>query len=231
MTNKRMRVLKFGGTSVGSVESITNVKKIVEVIDEPVVVVVSALGGITDKLIETSRLAAAGNEKYRDEFVAMYKRHFDMIDAIIPEGTRRDDLKEQVQTMFGELKSIYHGVFLIRDMTQKTANVIVSYGERMSSHIVAALIDGAVWRDSRDFIKTVRKQNKNLVDFDTTLRLTAQLFASMPDRVIVPGFIASDISDGETTNLGRGGSDYTAAIIAAAANAWRLKYGLMLTDL
>lgn len=218
-----MRVLKFGGTSVGSVESITNVKKIVEAIDEPVVVVVSALGGITDKLIETSRLAAAGDEKYSEEFNAMVERHRAMVEAVIPAGETRDALNVRLEALLGELRSIYHGVYLIRDMTQKTANVIVSYGERMSSQIVSALIDGASCYDSREFIKTVRKHNRNLVDFDVTLRLTLQTFARMPKIVVVPGFIASDIADGETTNLGRGGSDYTAAIIAAALNASALE--------
>ncbi len=218
-----MRVLKFGGTSVGSPESILNLKKIVEAVDEPVIVVVSALGGITDKLIATSRLASAGDSKYRDEFNAMIERHRNMIDAVIPDGTRRDALCDRIETLFDELRSIYHGVYLIRDLTEKTANVIVSYGERMSSQIVATLIDGARWYDSRDFIKTTRRQNRNLVDFDNTLRLIGQTFARMPKAAVIGGFISSDLNDGETTNLGRGGSDYTASIVAAALDAAALE--------
>ena len=218
-----MRVLKFGGTSVGSPESILNLKKIVEAVNEPVVVVVSALGGITDKLIETSRLASMGDGKYRDEFNAMIERHRDMIDTVIPDGVRRDALYDRIETLFDELRSIYHGVYLIRDLTEKTANVILSYGERMSSQIVATLIDGARWYDSRDFIKTTRRQNQNLVDFDNTLRLVKKTFARLPKIAVIPGFIASDLGDGETTNLGRGGSDYTAAIVAAALDASALE--------
>jgi len=218
-----MRVLKFGGTSVGSPESILNLKKIVENVDEPVIVVVSALGGITDKLINTSHLAAAGDPKYRDEFNAMIERHRNMIDTVIPDGARRDALYDSIETLFDELRSIYHGVYLIRDLTAKTANVIVSYGERMSSHIVSTLIDGARWYDSREFIKTSRRQGQNLVDFDVTLRLVSKTFARVPKVAVIPGFIASDINDGETTNLGRGGSDYTAAIVASALNASALE--------
>lgn len=218
-----MRVLKFGGTSVGSPESILNLKKIVEAVDEPAVVVVSALGGITDRLISTSHLAAKGDPKYRDEFNSMIERHRNMIDTVIPDGTRRDALYDRIETLFDELRSIYHGVYLIRDLTEKTANVIVSYGERMSSQIVSTLIDGARWYDSREFIKTSRRQGQNLVDFDVTLRLTAATFSRVPRVAVIPGFIASDINDGETTNLGRGGSDYTAAIVASALNAAALE--------
>lgn len=208
---------------MGSVESLTNVKKIVENINEPVVVVVSALGGITDRLIRTSQLAVAGDDNYRNEFDAMVDRHHGIIDAVIPAGAAHDALKAKVDALLDELRSIYHGVYLIRDMTQKTANVIVSYGERMSSQIVSAFIEGSQCYDSREFIKTVRKQNRNLVDFDVTIRLVIQTFARMPRIAVVPGFIASDANDGETTNLGRGGSDYTAAIIAAALNASTLE--------
>lgn len=208
---------------MGSVESLTNVKKIVENINEPVVVVVSALGGITDRLIRTSQLAVAGDDNYRNEFDAMVDRHHGIIDAVIPAGAAHDTLKAKVDALLDELRSIYHGVYLIRDMTQKTANVIVSYGERMSSQIVSAFIEGSQCYDSREFIKTVRKQNRNLVDFDVTIRLVIQTFARMPRIAVVPGFIASDANDGETTNLGRGGSDYTAAIIAAALNASALE--------
>lgn len=218
-----MRVLKFGGTSVGSPESILNLKKVVEAVDEPVIVVVSALGGITDRLIETSRLASAGDASYRDELNSMIERHRNMIDTVIPDGPRRDALYDRIETLFDELRSIYHGVYLIRDMTDKTANVIVSYGERMSSQIVATLVDGARWYDSREFIKTSRRQGHNLVDFDTTLRLVAKTFARVPKAAVIPGFIAGDVNDGETTNLGRGGSDYTAAIVAAALNASALE--------
>lgn len=208
---------------MGSPESILNLKKIVEAVDEPAIVVVSALGGITDRLIATSRLAAKGDSKYRDEFNAMIERHREMIDTVIPDGVRRDTLSDRIETLFDELRSIYHGVYLIRDLTEKTANVILSYGERMSSQIVATLIDGARWYDSRDFIKTTRRNSQNLVDFDNTMRLVKQTFNRVPKKAVIPGFISSDLNDGETTNLGRGGSDYTASIVAAALEASALE--------
>ncbi|MEG1579873.1 MAG: bifunctional aspartate kinase/homoserine dehydrogenase I [Bacteroidaceae bacterium] len=230
-----MKVIKFGGTSVGSIESILNVKRIVEKQSEPTIVVVSALGGITDKLLQTSTLAAEGNERYRDVFADMFLRHHQIIDAILPESENRLCLLQRIDALFSDLKSIYQGVFLIRDLTQKTADVIVSYGERLSSLIVAELIDGAVWFDSRKFIRTEKKEGKNLVDFNATNRLIQDTFAQLPNVSLVPGFISSDIENGNTTNLGRGGSDYTAAILAAELNAsvleiWTDVDGFMTAD-
>ena len=114
-----MKVLKFGGTSVGSVESILNVKRIVEAEQEPVVVVVSALGGITDKLIKTSRLAVAGDLAYQQEFDEIAMRHRQMIEAVIPEGEKREELQATVEALLDELKSIYQGVYLIRSSSRR----------------------------------------------------------------------------------------------------------------
>ena len=138
-----MKVLKFGGTSVGSVESILSLKKIVEkeAKENQVVVVVSALGGITDKLINTSTLAVEGKEEWRQEFDNMVDRHHKMIDTIITDNKKREKLFNCVDAMFEQLRSIYFGVYLIHDLSPKTLDAIVSYGERLSSQIVAALID------------------------------------------------------------------------------------------
>ena len=152
-----MKVLKFGGTSVGSVDSILNVKKIVEAQSESVIVVVSALGGITDKLIKTSYMAVEGDLLYQKSFLEMAERHEEMINAIIPEGKQRDTLMTLVRSLLEELRSIYQGVYLIRDLSPKTLAAIVSYGERISSYIVTSLINGAEWFDSRKFIKTEMK--------------------------------------------------------------------------
>ena len=218
-----MKVLKFGGTSVGSVESILSLKKIVENRElrngESVIVVVSALGGITDKLIATSKLAVKGDDSYLQEFDAMVKRHHDMIDTIITNAKAHDELKEKIDNLLDELKSIYYGVYLIRDLSPKTMAAIVSYGERLSSRIVATLIDGAVWFDSREFIKTEFKHQKHILDSELTNRLVREAFAELPEISLVPGFISTDKYSGEITNLGRGGSDYTASIIAAALDA------------
>ena len=147
-----MKVLKFGGTSVGSVESILHLKKIVEACDEPVVVVVSALGGITDKLINTSKLAVMGDTSYLTSYEEMVERHHQMIDAVITDANKKAQLLVTVDELLGHLKSIYQGVFLIGDLSEKTSNAIVSYGERISSNIVATLIDYAMWYNSLEFI-------------------------------------------------------------------------------
>ena len=234
---KKMKVLKFGGTSVGSVKSILSLKRIVEKESrrQPVVVVVSALGGITDKLIATSRLALNGDESYKDEFQAMVDRHHQMIDTIITEPRKREQLFQTIDSLFEQLKSIYFGVYLIHDLSEKTLDAIVSYGERLSSNIVASLIKGAKWYDARQFIKTFRKGGKHTLDSDLTNQLVREAFAELPKVSLVPGFISRDRDTQEVTNLGRGGSDYTAAIIAAALDAelleiWTDVDGFMTAD-
>jgi len=230
-----MKVLKFGGTSVGSVESILNVKKIVEGQTEPVIVVVSALGGITDKLIKTSQLAVEGDVSYQDSFKEIVARHEDMINAVIPAGKERDTLMTVVKESLEELKSIYQGVYLIKDLSPKTSAAIVSYGERISTRIVAALINGAEWFDSRDFIKTEVKQGRKRLATEITNKLVKQNWKRLPKISVVGGFISTDAESGEITNLGRGGSDYTASIIAAALGAsvleiWTDVDGFMTAD-
>lgn len=230
-----MKVLKFGGTSVGSVESIMSLKRIVEGEKDSLVVVVSALGGITDKLIATSKLALCGDETYKAEFDAMVKRHHEMIESIITDTDKRDSLKRIVDSLFDELRSIYYGVYLIHDLSAKIQAAIVSYGERLSSHIVAALIDNSQRYDSRDFIKTINKHGKNILDSELTTRLVKKTFKECGKIAIVPGFISTDRDSLEVTNLGRGGSDYTASIIAAALDAavleiWTDVDGFMTAD-
>ena len=229
--------MKFGGTSVGSVESILNLKKIVEqaAAHQPVVVVVSALGGITDQLIATSEMACKGDESYTVAFGQMQARHHDMIGAVIGDARKRATLLGQVDTLFDELKSILFGVYLIHDLSGKTLDAIVSYGERLSSRIVATLMDDAQWFDARDFIKTERKNGKHVLDSETTYPLVREAFARLPQISLVPGFISRDRTTGDITNLGRGGSDYTAAIIAAALDAecleiWTDVDGFMTAD-
>ena len=223
-----MKVLKFGGTSVGSVESILNLKKIVEGQQEPVVVVVSALGGITDKLINTSKLAVEGDEAYLAAYNEMVERHHQMIDAIITDTKKKDTLLATVDDLLGQLKSIYQGVYLIGDLSEKTSNAIVSYGERISSNIVATLIEGAKWYNSLEFIKTKKKQGRNLFSNSISSPLIKEVFKDFLQLSTVNcqlstgvcgGFISTDCVTGEVTNLGRGGSDYTAAILAAALDA------------
>ena len=230
-----MKVLKFGGTSVGSVESILSLKKIVEGQNDTLVVVVSALGGITDKLIATAKMAVSGDKAYKTEFEAMIRRHHDMIDTIIDDSEKRSNLTRVVDNLFEELRSIYYGVYLIHDLSPKIQAAIVSYGERLSSHIVATLVKDAKRYNSREFIKTVNKHGKNVLDSELTERLVCETFQNMGKVAVVPGFISTDRDSGEITNLGRGGSDYTASIIAAALDAevleiWTDVDGFMTAD-
>lgn len=219
-----MKVLKFGGTSVGSAKSILNLKEIAEGQKCPVVVVVSALGGVTDLLIKTARLASEGSESYRELFAEITRRHHEMTDAVITDG--HDELLAEIDMLLDELSSIYQGVYLIRDLSHKTQAAIVSYGERLSSRIVSRLISGSKLHDSRNFIKTERKHGRAVLDSELTRTLVTEEFADgrLGDNIhIVPGFISSDKHTGEVTNLGRGGSDYTASIIAAALDAEALE--------
>lgn len=230
-----MKVLKFGGTSVGSVNSMLSVKKIVEAIDEKVIVVVSALGGITDKLINTSKMATAGDSAYEKEMKEIVNRHIEMVYTVIPAGKQREILLDQVNELLSELKDIFQGIYLIRDLSPKTSATIVSYGERLSSIIVTALIKNAQWFDSRTFIKTEKKHNRHILDSELTTQLVKEAFRELPQVSVVPGFISSDKNTGEITNLGRGGSDYTASIIAAALEAdileiWTDVDGFMTAD-
>ena len=230
-----MKVLKFGGTSVGSVDNILNVKKIVEAIDEPVVVIVSALGGITDKLLATSAMAAKGDKTYEKEFSEIVARHQDVIEGVIPDATERAEVRSQVMALLDELSNIYKGIYLINDLSVKTSDAIVSYGERASSLIISHVIKDAQLFDSRKFIKTIKQFNKHIVDFEKTNRLILETFVPLPKVSLVPGFISTDTESGEVTNLGRGGSDYTAAILATALDAsvleiWTDVDGFMTAD-
>lgn len=227
-----MKVLKFGGTSVGSVDSILALKRIVEqaAVSQPVVVVVSALGGITDQLLRTAALAKVGDETWREGFDAMRARHLNMIDTL---GVTV--CQDEIETLLCELESIYYGVFLIQDLSRKTEDAIVSYGERLSSRIVTTLITGAQWMDARQIIKTEQHNQRHQLCSDLTCDLVREAFRTMANITVVPGFISRDRESGETTNLGRGGSDYTAAIIAAALDAevleiWTDVNGFMTAD-
>ena len=229
-----MKVLKFGGSSVGAVESILNIKRIAENCHEPIVVVVSALGGVTDRLIAVGRTAANGDATYLNEVNAIVMRHVEMVEQVIPES-RRAALNVQLDTLFDDLRSILHGVYLIQDLTPKTADAIVAFGERLSSLIVATLIDGARHFEARNILKTQHQGTKHVLDYEVTNPLIIENFAHWKGIAVLGGFIATDVETGATTNLGRGGSDFTAAVIAAALDAevleiWTDVDGFMTAD-
>ncbi len=217
-----MKVLKFGGSSVGSVTGLHNIKKIAESSDQPLIIVVSALGGITDKLIALGKRAATGDIAYIGDLDAIIRRHLDLVKTEIAEE-KQAALMTDLESLFHDLRSILHGVCLIQDLTQKTADAIVAFGERLSSLIVATFIDGAKHYDSRTLFKTTRQGEKHLVDYDLTNKKILDQFTSHQGIAVMGGFIATDATTGATTNLGRGGSDFTAAIIAAALDAEALE--------
>lgn len=232
-----MKVLKFGGTSVGSVESILLVKQIVEAQTEPVIVVVSALGGVTDKLIGMARMAATGDVNYETEFESLVRRHDQMVRAVIPSGTsRKRTLYRKIHSLLDELGNIYRGLFLLKDMSTNILDTVVSYGERLSSLIVSTLIEGAALADARCFMMTEKKSGRHMLAKEETERLLKETFAKESSSVVVvPGFISTDKTSGHVTNLGRGGSDYTAAVIAATLGAdvleiWTDVDGFMTAD-
>lgn len=230
-----MKVLKFGGTSVGTVDSLSNVKKIVEETPERKIVVVSALGGITDLLISTAKLAVADDISYLDSYARIVERHITVIEGAVPES-RRDATLAMVKMMLDELSNIYKGVMLLHDLSPRALDIIVSYGERLSSVIVANIIKGATHFDSRTFIRTkAGAYGSQVVDTELTNELIKEKVGSSDWQIaVLGGFIATN-ANGDVTNLGRGGSDYTASIMAAALDAeileiWTDVDGFMTAD-
>lgn len=232
-----MRVMKFGGTSVGTIASLRNVKHIVEKTSGPVVVVVSALGGVTDMLIKGARLALSGVYPH-DIFLTIETRHRDIIFSPLVRADQQIKLWEEIAPLLTLLRDYYKGIGLLHDLSDRTLCNVVSLGERMSSLIVSHIIRKAAHFQSMDFIKTERWFGKNIAVPDLTDSLIRESFASLGTScrvAVVPGFISTDRDTGDITNLGRGGSDYTAALIAAALDAegldiWTDVDGFMTAD-
>ena len=230
-----MKVLKFGGTSVGSVESIRQIQQIIAKQTDDCIVVVSALGGITDQLLKAARLALQTGEAYMEVYQQIRQRHLDMVNTLIDNATVRQMLLHELEGILDELRSILFGVHLVCDLSEKTEAAIVSYGERMSSRIVTAALLGAVRKNSLQFIRTEHKQGQILLNNELTEQLIHEAFSPMPHLSVCPGFISKDSKTEEITNLGRGGSDYTASILAATLGAevleiWTDVNGFMTAD-
>ena len=230
-----MKVLKFGGTSVGSVDSIRQIQHIISRQTDDCIVVVSALGGITDQLLKAARLALQSDDTYMEVYQQIRQRHLDMVNTLIDNATVRQMLLHELEGILDELRSILFGVHLVCDLSEKTEAAIVSYGERMSSRIVTAALPGAVRKNSLQFIRTEHKQGQILLNNELTELLIHEAFSPMPHLSVCPGFISKDSKTEEITNLGRGGSDYTASILAATLNAevleiWTDVNGFMTAD-
>ncbi|HTK25005.1 MAG TPA: bifunctional aspartate kinase/homoserine dehydrogenase I [Pyrinomonadaceae bacterium] len=235
-----MKVLKFGGSSVANAENIRRVAAIVRSSVEAgsCIVVLSALQGTTDALIDLGRSAERGEETYREKIDAISKKHYDMIDSLM-DGEASERSRGFILQKDEELASTCEGIFLLNELTAKTLDRIVSIGELLSTKIASEFLSSIgienVWKDSRELIKTDSNFGFAAVDLDTTNRTIKEYFQrSTANLHIIPGFIASDAS-GATTTLGRGGSDYTAAIVAAAVDAeileiWTDVSGMMTAD-
>ena len=221
---------------MGSPERLQLVKIIVENEQEPVIVVVSALNGVTDRLLLAADFALNNNSGYKPLLEEIIVRHEEIIDKMVPEPAKKE-LEQKAQQLFDELRNILRGVFLIGDLSQKTSDKIVSYGERLSSLIISKIIEGAQLYDATEFIKTNKQFSSHIPDLVRSNELIRKTFSEMPPPhvAVVPGFISSSCENNDITNLGRGGSDYTAAIIAAALNAtvleiWTDVNGFMTAD-
>jgi aspartokinase/homoserine dehydrogenase 1 len=233
-----MKVLKFGGSSVANAENIQKVVNIVKRSEEPQIVVVSALGGVTDLLIKAGTLAEKSDETFRDVLQQLEKKHLDTARALLP-VTHQSSCLSMIKQQFNELEEICNSVFYLRELSLRTKDRIVSFGELLSSKIISAFMQSAgvehEWIDSRKVIKTNSHFSFAAVNFSITNDLISYtISASHKKLFIAPGFIASD-EQGNTTTLGRGGSDYTAAIFAAAVNAssieiWTDVTGMMTAD-
>ena len=225
-----MKVLKFGGTSVGSAANIKRVKDIVQAQQDDVVVVVSALGGVTDKILKAATNAASGTNNFHTELTEIRTQHDETIKELF---NGSGVVQEIVAELLDELEQILTGITLVGELTAKTLDRIAGIGERISSHIVAHYI-GAVRKDSSEFIQTDSNFGKATVDFTVTNQQIQETFAGFTGKAVVPGFISKN-KKGEFTTLGRGGSDFTAAIIAAALDVeileiWTDVNGFMTAD-
>ncbi|MBL6449806.1 bifunctional aspartate kinase/homoserine dehydrogenase I [Fulvivirga sp. 29W222] len=235
-----MQVLKFGGTSVASAKNITLVKSVIfeKSSSDQIIAVVSALGGITTQLVNCSAMAAAGNAEYLKELAQVEQKHIKTVQELIP-LKKQSKTMGKVKVLLNELEDICRGVYLIHELTTKTSDKILSFGERLSSTIIADFFNdmdhSTFLADPRDFMVTDSNYSHAEVDFEKTNPRIVSYFKDVKEKLIVcPGFIAASV-EGEITTLGRGGSDYTASILAAALNSpeleiWTDVSGMMTAD-
>ncbi|NRD20266.1 bifunctional aspartate kinase/homoserine dehydrogenase I [Winogradskyella eckloniae] len=231
-----MKVLKFGGTSVGSAENINKVISILETHSKnsKIAVVVSAVGGITDKLLEAAQLACNKDQDYKLKYDTIWSIHNKVIEGLFenPDNNsvlqkQQDDLRELITEKLNDLKSLLNGIFLINELSPQTKDKLLSFGEALSSTIIyhtlkSRQLDAAL-KNSQEVIVTDSNFNNAVVNFDVTNANIQAFFKSNSNAIVLfPGFVSKS-AHGEITTLGRGGSDYTAAIIAAAMDADELQ--------
>ena len=235
-----MQVLKFGGTSVANAENINKTASIIReaVKKDRTIVVVSALGGITDTLLSAGQLAAASDPAYKEKLLTVEQRHLDAVKSLLP-VTRQSGFLSLVKKLCNEIEDICNGIFLLKECSARTRDLLMSYGELLSSQIIAHHLNETgittTWKDSRELIRTNSNFGNAAVDFSWSNAAAKRFFLSSQDKLyLLPGFIAANDA-GITTTLGRGGSDYTAAIYGAALDAsaveiWTDVSGMMTAD-
>jgi len=228
-----MKVLKFGGSSVGNAENIQLVKKILENQDEPCVVVISAFNGVTDRLLHAALLARDQQAAYQEVATGLRYTFLEIVSDLL-EGSVEESATQEVNSLLDELNEVLRGVFQLRDLSAKTQDLVLSFGERLSASIVAIYMVGAHHIDARELIRTDSQFGSTTVDIDITNQAISDRIKEFKQLTVLPGYIASD-PEGVTTTLGRGGSDYTAAIVAAALGAkvleiWTDVDGFMTAD-
>ncbi len=234
------KVVKFGGSSVANAQNLSRVVAIIQhaATTDKQIVVVSALGGITDDLLHAAKTASKGDIAYKERLLLIEQRHLETVKQLLP-VTQQSSLLSYVKTVCNELEDICNGIYLLGELSSRTQDRVVSFGELLSSKILAAALQSGqlscAWKDARELIQTNQQFTRAQVDFTTTNNQVASYFtAESHDVVVVPGFIAADVQ-GNTTTLGRGGSDYTAAILGAAVHApvveiWTDVSGMMTAD-
>ena len=235
-----MKILKFGGTSVGSVQAIQQVSEIVQqqIKQQQLVVVVSAMSGTTDQLIQAGNAAANGNAAYKNMMLQIEQQHLQTAKELFP-ITTQSSILSILKNICNELEDVCNGIAMLGELSARTKDKLMSYGELMSAQLIAAFLNtkniSANWYDSRKLIKTNANYGNAQVNFEATNLAIQQFFATQKNQLIIlPGFIASDENNINTT-LGRGGSDFTAAIVAAALQAtsveiWTDVSGMMTAD-
>lgn len=228
-----MKVLKFGGSSVSTPGNLKQVNRILSAEKKPVLVVVSAFSGVTDQLVSIAQQAREGDEGYKEILEDIENRHYDTIRSLFS-ARDQSGILAGVKVLINELEDNLYGTYLLRDLTPKTYDRILCTGELLSSHIMSFLVSDGVWVDSRTLIRTDDSYGNARVDFDLTNKTIRKHFEGFQQRGILPGFMGSD-PDGNVTTLGRGGSDYSASILAAALDAdileiWTDVDGFMTAD-
>ncbi len=216
-----MKVIKFGGAAVSSVKNFSNLKTILNGCKENTIAVISAATGITDLLLEAAEKAGQGNQDFKNSYSHIKKFHIDLIKQVV---NKKDQTKvlSRVDQLLNELKDVLYGISLVKELTQKSSDKVVSFGELIASLIVSNLFTNAVLIDSREIILTDNTIPKPSVNIEETNKRIKKAINLKNKLTILPGFIASDLNN-ITTTLGRGGSDYTASIIASALNAKALE--------